>query len=127
VLLLDTDILVDIRRSYQPADEWLGNLEQRPAIGFVVVLELLQGCRNKQEMQQSEQLMSNMIVLYPAASECKFAVEYIRQYRLSHGLGVFDALIAACAVSREATLCTFNRKHYQCISELETHQPYERL
>jgi predicted nucleic acid-binding protein len=39
-------------------------------------------------------------------------------YHLSHKVGLIDALIAACAVGRNATLCTFNVKHYRIIPDL---------
>lgn len=45
---------------------------------------------------------------------------------MSHKMGLIDALIAACAVGRSATLCTFNVKHYQVISGLSLEQPYSR-
>jgi len=40
-----------------------------------------------------------------------------------HKVGLIDALIAACAVGRNATLCTFNVKHYQIIPGLSLEQP----
>jgi hypothetical protein len=47
-------------------------------------------------------------------------------YHLSHGLGLLDALIAACAVGRSAPLCTFNVRHYAAVAGLVTLQPYPR-
>ncbi|MDB9305130.1 MULTISPECIES: hypothetical protein [Cyanophyceae] len=47
-------------------------------------------------------------------------------YHLSDNLGLLDALIAACAVGRSATLCTFNVKHYRVIPGLVMEQPYTR-
>jgi predicted nucleic acid-binding protein len=37
---------------------------------------------------------------------------WLRKYRLSHGVEVADALIAAGAVAHRAQLWTRNRKHY---------------
>ena len=47
-------------------------------------------------------------------------------YHLSDGLGLLDALIAACAVGRSATLHTFNEKHYRVVHALVTARPYAR-
>jgi predicted nucleic acid-binding protein len=47
-------------------------------------------------------------------------------YHLSHNLGLLDTLIAACAIGRSATLCTFNVKHYRVVPGLLTAQPYPR-
>jgi predicted nucleic acid-binding protein len=45
---------------------------------------------------------------------------------LSDGLGLLDALIAHCALGQQATLCTFNIKHYRVIRNLKISQPYVR-
>ena len=42
----------------------------------------------------------------------QLAGRYLHQYRKSHSLELADALIAASAVLREASLWTRNRKHY---------------
>jgi predicted nucleic acid-binding protein len=47
-------------------------------------------------------------------------------YHLSHGLGLLDALIAACAIGRAATLLTFNAKHYKAVPGLVIAEPYTR-
>lgn len=47
-------------------------------------------------------------------------------YNLSHGLGVLDSLMAHTAIESQKVLCTFNVKHYQSITSLETLQPYSR-
>jgi predicted nucleic acid-binding protein len=50
MVLLDTDVMIDILRKHQPALAWLDSLEKE-AIGIpgLVALELLQGCRGKNE------------------------------------------------------------------------------
>ncbi|MFP5285904.1 MAG: VapC toxin family PIN domain ribonuclease, partial [Thermoanaerobaculia bacterium] len=57
---------------------------------------------------------------------CARALSDFTAYHLSHRLGLLDSLIAACALGRSATLCTFNAKHYRPISGLVTSQPYGR-
>ena len=55
---------------------------------------------------------SDAVVLYTPVSVAEQAGAYLRKYRLSHGVGIADALIAACAVANKAELWTRNRKHY---------------
>jgi predicted nucleic acid-binding protein len=51
--LLDTDIVVDILRLYQPAIDWWNSLTgDAPALPGFVALELMEGCRNKMEMRR---------------------------------------------------------------------------
>lgn len=123
---LDTDILIDIRRGYLPAIEWLETLEDVPAILFIVEMELIQGCRNKTEIERMEQLLLPVQVVYPTESECIVAVEIFKQLYLSHGLGLLDALIGASVINREAVLYTFNVKHYRHIPGINLQQPYVR-
>jgi len=59
---------------------------------------------------------------YPVVplSESIGAIAYrlLKTYAKSHGLHVFDALVAATAIERAHTLITLNRKHYQMIEGL---------
>lgn len=42
----------------------------------------------------------------------RWAGDYLRRYRKSHGIDLGDALIAASAVVNNSTLWTRNLKHY---------------
>ncbi|WP_238993732.1 hypothetical protein [Calothrix sp. PCC 6303] len=59
-------------------------------------------------------------------ADCERALSDFTTYHLSNSLGLIDALIAACAVGRNLTLCTFNVKHYRVVPNLVTAQPYAR-
>lgn len=56
--LLDTDILIDILRGYTRSIEWLTTQTEIPAIVSVCVMELIQGCRSKRDLQAVEQLIA---------------------------------------------------------------------
>lgn len=47
----------------------------------------------------------------------------LKTYAKSHGLHVFDSLIAARAMEYDLTLVTLNRKHYQMIDGLKIQLP----
>lgn len=50
MLLLDTDVMIDVLRGYDPALEWLRSLaDEMIGLPGFVAMELLQGCRNRQE------------------------------------------------------------------------------
>ena len=57
MLLLDTDVCVDIARGYPPALEWYDQLPAPAALPGLVVLELLRGCRNTREMQRMRRVL----------------------------------------------------------------------
>ena len=127
MLLLDTDIMVDILRAYPPAVNWLGaSVGEAPALAGLVVLELMDGCRNKMEMKRLLKRIDPFRVYWPTDRDCDRALTDFAKYRLSHGLSIMDVLIGECAVGVNATLCTFNTKHLKPIPGLKTMRPYSK-
>jgi predicted nucleic acid-binding protein len=124
--LLDTDVLIDIQRGHAPAIAWFTTLSEIPSIPGFVVMELIQDAQNKQQVRNALKLVAPLPVVWPTEADCDRALSDFTTYHLSHNLGLIDALIAACAVGRNATLCTFNIKHYQVVPGLLTLQPYTR-
>lgn len=124
--LLDTDILIDVLRGHAPALEWFARQEELPAVPGFVVMELIQDASDKHRVNKALKLVEPLAVVWPSATDCHWAISVFRTFHLSHGLGLLDSLIAACAVGRQATLLTFNGKHYRPLPELETEEPYLR-
>jgi hypothetical protein len=89
-------------------------------------MELVQDARNNREVDAALKLVEPLSVVWPSADDCNRALSDFSTYHMSHGLGLIDALIAACAVGLSAQLCTFNAKHYSAVPGLVTNQPYPR-
>jgi hypothetical protein len=125
LLVVDTDLLIDAARGDGQAIARLKLEEQQAtlAVSTVTYLELLVGCRNKREQQQTERFLRRFQVLRldPAVSDR--AVDLLRQYRLSHGLLIADALIAATALAYTVPLLTKNQRDFHFINGL-TLLPY---
>ena len=124
--LLDTDILIDIQRGYEPALVWFTSLSEIPSIPGFVVMELIQDSQKMQQVRKVLQFVAPLPIVWPTETDCTRALSDFTAYHLSNKVGPIDALIAACAVGRSATLCTFNVKHYQVIPGLQIKQPYSR-
>ncbi|QLE56865.1 PIN domain-containing protein [Nostoc sp. TCL26-01] len=124
--LLDTDILIDIQRGHTPAITWFASLSELPSIPGFVIMELVQDAENHQKLRNALKLVAPLTVIWPTEADLNRASSDFATYHLSHGLGLLDALIAACAVGRSATLCTFNVKHYRVVPGLIIAQPYTR-
>jgi hypothetical protein len=127
MILLDTDVMVDILRGYQPAVEWLKTASGKE-IGMpgLVAMELLQGCQNTREQKRIEKVLSVYPLYWPEANECDSALKSFAARHLTHQLGLLDALIAHTAIGLGAELATFNVKHYGVMKELRTIQPYKK-
>lgn len=126
MLLVDTDVLIDVQRGHPAAVAWFAGLTKLPAVPGFVVMELIQDARNGREVRQALKLVAPLPIVWPTEAACVRALSDFTAYHLSHGLGLLDALIAACAVGLSATLCTFNVKHYRVVPGLITDQPYVR-
>jgi predicted nucleic acid-binding protein len=124
--LVDTDVLIDVQRGHPPALAWFAALTDLPAVPGLVVMELVQDARNTQEVRQAMKLVVPLRVVWPAEADCARALSDFTAYHLSHGLGLLDALIAACAIGQSATLYTFNDKHYRVVPGLVMAKPYTR-
>ena len=124
--LLDTDILIDIQRGHAPALAWFAALTELPFLPGIVVMELVQDAQNAQHVRKVLKLVAPLPVVWPTEGDCHRALSDFTSYHLSHGLGLLDSLIAACALGLSATLCTFNVKHYRIVPGLALEQPYAR-
>lgn len=124
--LVDTDVLIDIQRGHPPALAWFAGLAELPAVPGFVVMELLQDARSAREVRQVLRLVAPLPIVWPTEVDCARALSDFTAYHLSHGLGLLDALIAACAVGQSASLYTFNVKHYRIVPGLVVVQPYVR-
>lgn len=111
-LLVDTDILIDTARGVLDAASYLQRHAQRSFLGVSTVtqLELLIGCRNRNEQRTTSRFLQRFEVVRLSEQIADAAVDLILQYRLSHGLLLADALIAATARSLNIPLATKNQR-----------------
>lgn len=121
LLLVDTDILIDYSLGSEKARKELVELsdKNRLAISVITQLELMVGCENKKEFQSLQQFLTNFYIV-PLTDTASFkAVELFERYRLSHGVLIPDMLIAATALTNNATLFSKNKKDFQFIEGLK--------
>ncbi|HNS61652.1 MAG TPA: PIN domain-containing protein [Anaerolineales bacterium] len=125
MILLDTDVMVDVLRGFEPAKEWLKSA-QEIAVPGLVAMELIQGCQNTKEQRQLEKALSDYQLFWPNEDDCNRALTSFSDHHLSDKIGLLDALIAETAIGVEAELATFNVKHYRVLRGLKTIQPYSK-
>ena len=128
MLLLDTDVMIDIMRNSAPAVGWLRELgSEEIALPGLVAMELLQGSRNKSEQQHVEAVLRRYPLYWPSQADCSRAYNRFAEFYLSDGIGILDALIAETTVGLGLSLVTFNEKHYRVIPGLNLVRPYRRV
>lgn len=127
MLLLDSDVMIDLLRQFPPAVAWLDTLaDEEIFLPGLVVMELLQGCQSKTELRRVQKELETYAVIWPSPEICDAALSVFARFYLSHNLGIMDALIGQLAVALDMPLHTFNQKHYAVIPNLKTLQPYAR-
>jgi len=82
-------------------------------------MELIVGCRDKTELQILTKFLNRFQILNLNEQISATAVELLNRYRLSHGLLIPDALIAATAIETGEHFITGNKKDFRFISGLK--------
>jgi predicted nucleic acid-binding protein len=126
VLILDTDVLIDVQRGHVGALEWFSSLTELPSIPGFVLMELIQGAQNTRQVREVLRMTAPLQIIWLMTIDCQRALADFTAFHLSHSLGLLDALIAATAIGLSAELCTFNDKHYRAVLGLVMVQPYAR-
>jgi len=99
--IVDTDVLIDAALRVGAAIDCLDQIERQTSLGISVVteMELIIGCRSKTELRKVE--------------------HFLRRYRLSHGLLIPDAMIAATAITLGHSLVSKNQRDFRFIEGLQ--------
>jgi len=121
--LVDTDVLIDVSRNNEAAIDFLDQLDDSWSMSIITALELIVGARNKEEVTQIDQLIAAYSATPLTGEIGNSSYGLLREFAKSHGLRVFDSLIAATALAENLTLVTKNKKHFQMISTLKLNVP----
>ncbi len=119
-IIIDTDIIIDVARGKQIAASFLEEIKRQNimAISSITEMELIVGCENKRELAQLESYLSDFKRFKLDTKITDEAVELVRRFRLSHGLLIADALIAATAKICDTEFASKNYKHFRFIPGL---------
>jgi len=121
MIIVDTDILIDAARCIDDAVNCLQQIEDTSslAISAVTQMELIIGCRNKKELKSLEHFLQRFEIISLNEQISDTAADLLKTYRLSHGLLIADALIAATTIVTSTQLISKNQKDYRFIEELD--------
>ncbi len=111
-LLFDTDILIDYLRGRSEAVAFLDSQSAPFLMSAITLAELFAGVREGAERTALETFVSAFDIV-PIEESLAVAGGLLRRdWSKSHGVGLADALIAATALERGATLVTLNGRHF---------------
>ena len=81
-------------------------------------MELIVGCQSKKEYRALEKFLSRFEIISLNSQISTLAVDLLRDFRLSHGLLIADALIAATAINLDIPFVSKNQKDYRFLPKL---------
>ena len=115
-IVVDTCVFISIFRGDQVLFDAVN--KYRIYVPSLVVMELLQGARDKAELRKIEKFLGNYETVQITEYSSLQAIELIKNYSKSHGLAIPDAIIASVAMERKLPLYTLNIKDFTFISGL---------
>jgi predicted nucleic acid-binding protein len=117
-LLLDTTVLVGVLRGHRPTIARLDGIGDPPFVSAITVEEITRGMRSH-ERDATAALFEWVIVAEIGEREAQLAGSWRKAFSArGRTLSQADALIAACAHRRGATLATANVKDFPMTREL---------
>jgi predicted nucleic acid-binding protein len=120
-LLCDTCVIIDFINGRSQELSTLLNEDKVLFINSVIEMELLQGARNKNELRVVEKRLGAFRLLMMPQEIFDLATQFIKTYRLSHGLALPDAIIGATAIYYQIPLLTYNTKDFRFLPNIELH------
>jgi predicted nucleic acid-binding protein len=120
VVIIDTDVLIWELRGNIRAKKIIH--ENIPfGLSVVTYVELVQGMRNKQELNKFIKQLTrwNVTIIQINPDISTRAMIYIEEFFLSHSMELADALIAATCIHTADVLLTANVKHYNHIPNIQ--------
>jgi hypothetical protein len=127
MILLDSTVLIDLSRGNEDAIDFIDTLRknnQEAAISTISSMEIIIGCRDKNEVNKTLKFLKDYLVIDISIPISKKAYQLIIEFSKSHGLVIPDAIIAATALESSLTLATSNVRHFDIIERLEVQKPY---
>ncbi len=119
--LIDTNIFIAILKGNVNLKLVIENLPC--ALDTTVYAELIQGSKNKSEVQKIEKYLSRFDLIHFDKTVSQRTLQLISIYSKSHNLMFGDAIIAATCLENNLTLITYNIKDFRFVKGLKYQTP----
>ena len=119
-MLIDTDVIIWYMKGNEKAYKAIEN-SKNFFISVVTYMELVQGMRNKNELNNLRRALHvwNSKIIYISEEISVKAMFFVEQHYLSHSIQLADALIGASAIACGLPILTGNDKHYKTLKDIQ--------
>lgn len=119
---VDTSILIDVIRDFQPAKVWFATQADLAVTPFVQ-MEFVDGAQNKADQARALRIIAGLTMIHPTQVDLEWAMRQQITLSLSHNVGILDCLIASVS-HRLGLPLTRNLKHFAPLLGSSAQQPY---
>lgn len=121
IVIVDSDILIDVSRNDPLAVDFVANLEgtNTVVISSVTAMELIIGCKDKPELFRVQKFLQRFQVIQITDQISELSIDLLNTYNLSHGLLIADAMIAATAITLGEKFVSKNQRDFRFIDGLK--------
>ena len=119
-MVVDTDVLIWYMKGNQKAFKAI-EMSNHFFISVVTYIELVQGMRNKNELNNLRRALHgwDSKILYISEEISVKAMFFVEQHYLSHSIQLADALIGATVIAYGLPILTGNDKHYKILKDMQ--------
>ena len=119
IVFVDTNIVIDYlkKRDNEVLTAFVDSFDT-VYINDVVIMELYQGARDKNELNYIKKKITKFKVLNMNQEIISLAREILDRYTLSHNTKIMDALIASTVIMYNIDLYTFNKKDFRYLKQV---------
>ena len=123
MVLCDSTVIIDAINNVSIAQQQLLSIgSQNVLISVITEMEVLAGATNKEHQTKLEKKLKQYNILQIDNRISSKAIELIKKYKLSHGLLIPDAFIAASCLVYDFKLLTDNVKDFKYIENLSLYK-----
>lgn len=121
--LLDTCVFIDHFRGRESATRFLLENKMRIVVSSVVVGELIQGVKDKRELNKIIKFLTEFEEIRLDSRITKTGIGLLIKFCLVYGFRFLDALVAATVLEKDLVLVTDNVKHFEFVEGLKIVRP----
>jgi predicted nucleic acid-binding protein len=124
-VLLDSDMLIDHLRGYEPARQYLKRFEAGEVAGYLSIITVAELAAGHMRQEAEETKVQHLLALFTHI-DLDYAIAWRGgEIRRHYQTRLADALIAATALMHHLRLATRNLQHFTPIEGLQVEKPYD--
>jgi len=115
LIFIDTCIVIDyINGRLEINHSEIGNY----CFSSIVYMEVVSGVKNKRDLNTTNKKLNLFNIIDTDQEIMNFARILLSKYVLSHGMGIYDAIISATCLIYDLPLYTHNKKDFKFIENI---------